>query len=193
MDGTGADSLGLFLPKGYPILSSSRFLKTWCLWTALLAWSILPSLINWSSNKRLFFIRSYINYQHWYSDYCNPDNVCMFSKTDRGLGSHCRCDGLRLRNGKQVQNQELTRTGGYHSAIVVLFTIIINWLSLIIQFLRSSSLHFFPTPLFQNVYKAKEDTECCTRMVCGPNRPFEMQIFDNADNEVSIFVAHTVF
>jgi len=38
--------------------------------------------------------------------------------------------------------------------------------------------------LGQNVYKAKEDTECCTRMVCGPNRPFEMQIFDNADNEV---------
>jgi len=23
-----------------------RFLKTWCLWTAHLAWSILPSLIN---------------------------------------------------------------------------------------------------------------------------------------------------
>ena len=59
-----------------------------------------------------------------------------------------------------------------------------------IQFLRSSILHYFPTTLFQNVYKAKEDTECCTRMVCGPNRPFEMQIFDNADNEVSIFIKH---
>merc|ERR1719450_668096 len=36
----------------------------------------------------------------------------------------------------------------------------------------------------QDVYKAKEDTDCCTRMCCGPGRPFDMIIRDNADNEV---------
>ena len=36
------------------------------------------------------------------------------------------------------------------------------------------------------MYKAKEDSECCTRLVCGPNRPFDMQIFDNAEREVMI-------
>ena len=29
---------------------------------------------------------------------------------------------------------------------------------------------------FQNVYKAKEDSGCCTRMFCGPTRPFDMVI-----------------
>jgi len=38
--------------------------------------------------------------------------------------------------------------------------------------------------LGQNVYKAKEETECCTRMVCGPARPFDMAIYDNAEQEV---------
>jgi uncharacterized protein YxjI len=38
--------------------------------------------------------------------------------------------------------------------------------------------------LGQNVYKAKEDTDCCTRMCCGPVRPFDMTIKDNADREV---------
>ena len=33
----------------------------------------------------------------------------------------------------------------------------------------------------QNVYKAKEDTDCCTRYLCGPNRPFDMTIKDNMD------------
>merc|ERR1719342_1300949 len=36
----------------------------------------------------------------------------------------------------------------------------------------------------QNVYKAKEDTDCCTRIACGPARPFDMIIKDNADREV---------
>lgn len=36
----------------------------------------------------------------------------------------------------------------------------------------------------QDVYKAKEDTDCCTRMWCGPARPFDMIIRDNYDNEV---------
>jgi len=38
--------------------------------------------------------------------------------------------------------------------------------------------------LGQNVYKAKEDTDCCTRNCCGPARPFEMTIKDNEDREV---------
>lgn len=38
--------------------------------------------------------------------------------------------------------------------------------------------------LGQNVYKAKEDTDCCTRMMCGPARPFDMIITDNAEREV---------
>merc|ERR1712183_1129929 len=38
--------------------------------------------------------------------------------------------------------------------------------------------------LGQNVYKAVEDTECCTRIVCGPQRPFDLIIKDNADREV---------
>lgn len=36
----------------------------------------------------------------------------------------------------------------------------------------------------QDVYKAKEDTDCCTRQCCGPIRPFDMIIRDNYDNEV---------
>lgn len=36
----------------------------------------------------------------------------------------------------------------------------------------------------QDVYKAKEDTDCCTRNICGPQRPFDMIIRDNYDNEV---------
>jgi len=36
----------------------------------------------------------------------------------------------------------------------------------------------------QDVYKAKEDTDCCTRMCCGPVRPFDMIIKDNYDREV---------
>ena len=33
----------------------------------------------------------------------------------------------------------------------------------------------------QEVYTAKEDTDCCTRNVCGPIRPFGMVIKDNND------------
>lgn len=32
--------------------------------------------------------------------------------------------------------------------------------------------------------QAKEDTDCCTRMCCGPIRPFDMVIRDNFDKEV---------
>ena len=33
----------------------------------------------------------------------------------------------------------------------------------------------------QEIYSAKEDTDCCTRNVCGPIRPFGMTIKDNND------------
>ena len=36
----------------------------------------------------------------------------------------------------------------------------------------------------QQVYFAKEDTDCCTRQCCGPLRPFDMKIKDNSDVEV---------
>jgi len=36
----------------------------------------------------------------------------------------------------------------------------------------------------QEIYYAKEDTDCCTRNLCGPIRPFDMKIKDNAENEV---------
>lgn len=36
----------------------------------------------------------------------------------------------------------------------------------------------------QDVYKAKEETDCCTRNICGPVRPFDMTIKDNNDTEV---------
>ena len=32
----------------------------------------------------------------------------------------------------------------------------------------------------QDVYKAKEDTDCCTRNICGPQRPFGMTPFESA-------------
>ncbi|EDO31512.1 predicted protein [Nematostella vectensis] len=38
--------------------------------------------------------------------------------------------------------------------------------------------------LGQQVYFAKEDTDCCTRQCCGPARPFEMEITDNTGREV---------
>ncbi|KAK8729745.1 hypothetical protein OTU49_008295 [Cherax quadricarinatus] len=38
--------------------------------------------------------------------------------------------------------------------------------------------------LGQQVYFAAEDTDCCTRQCCGPMRPFDMKIMDNAQNEV---------
>lgn len=38
--------------------------------------------------------------------------------------------------------------------------------------------------LGQKVYFAKEDTDCCTRNMCGSARPFDMKIFDNMRTEV---------
>ena len=36
----------------------------------------------------------------------------------------------------------------------------------------------------QDVYKAKEDNDCCNRNFCGPLRSFEMGITDASGNEV---------
>ncbi len=36
----------------------------------------------------------------------------------------------------------------------------------------------------QDIYKAKEETDCCTRNLCGPIRPFEMTIKGYNDQEV---------
>ena len=36
----------------------------------------------------------------------------------------------------------------------------------------------------QEVYKAKEKSNCCARQCCGPIRPFAMEIQDNHGNEV---------
>ena len=38
--------------------------------------------------------------------------------------------------------------------------------------------------LGQDVFFAKEDNDCCTRMCCGPGRPFEMNIVDNLGREI---------
>ena len=36
----------------------------------------------------------------------------------------------------------------------------------------------------QDVFKAKEETDCLTRQCCGPMRPFDMTIVDNFEREV---------
>lgn len=36
----------------------------------------------------------------------------------------------------------------------------------------------------QKVYRAVEDTDCCTRCFCGPWRPFDMKILDANNMEV---------
>ena len=38
--------------------------------------------------------------------------------------------------------------------------------------------------LGQNIFLALEDTDCCTRMCCGPQRPFDMRILDHSQREV---------
>jgi uncharacterized protein YxjI len=50
--------------------------------------------------------------------------------------------------------------------------------------LETSNKYRIKNSLGQNVYKAVEDTECCTRLLCGPQRAFDMMIKDNADREV---------
>jgi len=50
--------------------------------------------------------------------------------------------------------------------------------------LETANKYKIKNVLGQNVYKAVEDTDCCTRIVCGPQRSFDMIIKDNADREV---------
>jgi len=50
--------------------------------------------------------------------------------------------------------------------------------------LETANKYKIKNVLGQNIYKAVEDTECCTRILCGPSRPFEMTIKDNADRDV---------
>lgn len=38
--------------------------------------------------------------------------------------------------------------------------------------------------LGQKIFHAKENTDCCTRNICGPLRSFDLQITDNFDQEV---------
>eukprot|EP00092_Neocalanus_flemingeri_P021971 GFUD01023828.1.p1 GENE.GFUD01023828.1~~GFUD01023828.1.p1 ORF type:complete len:332 (-),score=107.04 GFUD01023828.1:184-1179(-) len=42
--------------------------------------------------------------------------------------------------------------------------------------------------LGQEVFTAKEDTDCCSRQCCGPTRPFEMNIMDNQGQDVMLLV-----
>lgn len=49
---------------------------------------------------------------------------------------------------------------------------------------ETSNKYKIKNVLGQNIYKAKEDTDCCTRNICGPARPFDMVILDNAEREV---------
>jgi len=50
--------------------------------------------------------------------------------------------------------------------------------------LETANKYRIKNSLGQNVFKAKEDTDCCMRIICGPIRPFDMIIKDNADREV---------
>ena len=50
--------------------------------------------------------------------------------------------------------------------------------------LETANKYKIKNVLGQNIYKAKEDTDCCTRNICGPARPFDMVILDNAEREV---------
>lgn len=36
----------------------------------------------------------------------------------------------------------------------------------------------------QNIFKAKEESDCCSRQICGPMRSFGMKIVDNNGTEV---------
>lgn len=39
----------------------------------------------------------------------------------------------------------------------------------------------------QDVFKAKEDSDCCSRMMCGNVRPFSVAVTDFQDREVMLF------
>jgi len=49
---------------------------------------------------------------------------------------------------------------------------------------ESSNKYKVLNSLGQEVFYAKEETDCCTRQCCGPSRPFDMRITDNQEREV---------
>ena len=49
---------------------------------------------------------------------------------------------------------------------------------------ESSNKYKVLNSLGQEVFFAKEDTDCCTRQFCGPGRPFEMNLLDIQSREV---------
>ncbi|XP_041355691.1 phospholipid scramblase 2-like [Gigantopelta aegis] len=49
---------------------------------------------------------------------------------------------------------------------------------------ETSNKYVIKNSLGQQIYYAVEDTDCCTRNICGRKRPFDMKILDNAQNEV---------
>ena len=49
---------------------------------------------------------------------------------------------------------------------------------------ESKNKYQITNTLGQDVFFAKEDSGCLTRMCCGPGRPFEMEIVDNSGREI---------
>ena len=49
---------------------------------------------------------------------------------------------------------------------------------------ESKNKYQITNTLGQDVFFAKENSDCLTRMCCGPGRPFEMNIVDNSGKEV---------
>ena len=49
---------------------------------------------------------------------------------------------------------------------------------------ESKNKYQITNTLGQDVFFAKEKSDCLTRMCCGPGRPFEMEIVDNDNREV---------
>ncbi|XP_011196178.1 phospholipid scramblase 2-like isoform X2 [Zeugodacus cucurbitae] len=55
---------------------------------------------------------------------------------------------------------------------------------LVEAFTNNNNKFSIKNALGQNIYYAVEDTNCCTRNMCGTERPFDMKVFDNFRNEV---------
>ena len=49
---------------------------------------------------------------------------------------------------------------------------------------ETSNKYEIKNSLGQVMYFAMEDSDCCTRNCCGPERPFDMRILDNSQREV---------
>ncbi|KAI6649710.1 Phospholipid scramblase 2-like [Oopsacas minuta] len=49
---------------------------------------------------------------------------------------------------------------------------------------ETANRYVIKNTLGQQIYFAAENSNCCARQYCGPNRPFEMSIMDNTQHEV---------